>query len=75
MAIIFIGSGIGGSFFAAVCSSDLAVGSDFGYFGFVSALIAAVIVNWKALEPIGMMRLCLLMMTVFLFVFLLLFTS
>jgi membrane associated rhomboid family serine protease len=75
MAIIFLGSGIGGSFFSAVCSSDLAVGSDIAYFGFVSALLAAAIVNWKALEPLGMMRLCLVMMIVFLFVILLLFTN
>lgn len=75
MLIIFLGSGIGGSFFGAICSSDLAVGSDIAYFGFVSALLAAAIVNWKALEPLGMMRLCLVMMIVFLFVILLLFTS
>lgn len=75
MAIIYLGSGIGGSFFAAVCSSDLAVGSDIAYFGFVSALFAAAIVNWKALEPLGMMRLCLIMMIVFLGVILLLLTS
>lgn len=75
MATIFIGSGIGGTFFGAVCSSDLAVGSDIAYFGFISALLAAAIVNWKALDSIGMMRLCLIMMIVFLFIMLLLFTS
>jgi membrane associated rhomboid family serine protease len=75
MATIFIGSGIGGALFGAICSSDLAVGADIAYFGFVSALLAAAIVNWKALESIGMMRLCLIMMIVMLFVILLLFTS
>ena len=75
MAIIFFGSAIGGTLFGSVCSSNLAVGCDIGYFGFIPAMIAAAIVNWHALEPIGMMRLCLIMMLVFLFMILMLFTT
>ena len=74
MAAIYFGSSVGGILFGAVCSSDLCVGCDVGYFGFTSALVAAVIVNWKALEPLGMCRLCLLLMMVGFFVLLVLFT-
>lgn len=75
MAMIFFGSAIGGTLFGSVCSSFLAVGVDIGYFGFIPAMMAAAIVNWHALEPIGMMRLCLIMMLVFLFMIVLLFTA
>ena len=75
MLIIYIGSGIGGTLFGSVCNSNLAVGSDVAYFGFPSAMLSAVIVNWHALEPIGMMRACLIFMCVFLTLFLLIFTS
>jgi len=75
MLIITLGSGISGTFFGSVCDFKLAVGVDIAYFGYTGALLAAVIVNWKALEPIGMMRLCFVMMTVFLFMILLLFTA
>jgi hypothetical protein len=75
MAIIFLGSTAGGVFFGSVCASELSVGSDIGYFGFTAAMLAAVIVNWQALEPIGMMRLCLVMMVVLMGMVLLLFTA
>lgn len=75
MAIIFFGSAIGGTLFGSVCASELAVGCDVGYFGFIPAMISAAVVNWKALEPIGMMRLCLIMMLVFLFMIMVMFTS
>ena len=71
MSAIYFGSAIGGTLFGAVCSSELCVGCDVGYFGFTSALIAAVIVNWKALE---MFRLCLLLLMVGIFTMLVLFT-
>lgn len=74
MSAIYFGSSIGGTLFGAVCASQLCVGCDVGYFGFTSALVAAVIVNWKALEPLGMCRLCLLLMMVGFFVLLVLFT-
>lgn len=75
MAIIFFGSTAGGVLFGSVCSSSVSVGSDIGYFGFTAAMLAAVIVNWPALEPIGMMRLCLVMMVVLMGMVLLLFTA
>ena len=75
MAIIFIGSGVGGTLFGSLCSPNLAVGCDVAYFGFVGALLAAAIVNWHALAPIGMMRLCLIFMIVLLLVILILYTS
>ena len=40
-----------------------------------SALMASVIVNWKALAGAGCMRICLIFMTIFLFVILLLLSS
>ena len=75
MLIITLGSGISGTFFGSVCDYYQAVGVDIAYFGYTGALLSAVIVNWKALEPIGMMKLCLIMMVVLLFMILLLFTA
>jgi len=74
MAIIYFGSSIGGTLFGAVCSSSICVGCDVGYFGFTAALLSSVIVNWKALAPLGMCRLCLLLLMVMISVLLMLYT-
>lgn len=75
MAILFILTGSGGYLMGSVCSDNAAVSLSPSIFGYVAAMIACVIVNWKALEPIGMMRLCIIFILVILFVFLLLFST
>lgn len=75
MAILLIGSGIGGNLFGAVCSPDLAVGMDVATFGLPASMLGAVAVNWHALAPIGMMRIMLIMMLVLLTLYLILITS
>ena len=75
MAIVLIGSAIGGNLFGAVCSPQLAVGMDVATFGLPASMLGAVAVNWHALAPIGMMRIMLIMMLVLLTLYLILITS
>ena len=75
MAIIFIVTGMGGYLMGSVCSDHAAVGLSPAVFGYVGAMIACVIVNWKALEPIGMMRVCLIFILVLLLMMLLLYQT
>lgn len=75
MAILFILTGFGGYLMGSVCSDNAAVSNSPSIFGYISAMIACVIVNWKALEQIGMMRLCIIFILVLLFIFLLLFST
>ena len=75
MAVIYLGAGVGGNLFGSVCAPELAVGADVAVFGLPAAMLGAVIVNWHALKPIGMMRIMLIMMLVLISVMLILFTS
>ena len=75
MAILFILTGFGGYLMGSVCSSHAAVSLSPSIFGYIAAMVACVIVNWKALEPIGMMRVCLLFILIMIFIMLLLVSS
>jgi len=72
MAILFFGAGILGNLFSVCVQNEVSVGPMTGIMSYSSALIASVIVNWKALQGAGMIRICLIFMCIFIFVILLL---
>ena len=75
MAIMFFGAGVLGNLFSCCVNDDVSVGPQSGIKSLTSALMASVIVNWKALAGAGCMRICLIFMCVFLFVILLLLSA
>lgn len=72
MALFYFGSGILGNLFSACVQSEVSVGCLPCVMALVSGLIGMVIVNWKALAGAGYMRICLIFMSVILFVVMLL---
>lgn len=72
MAIFYIGSGILGNLFSACVQNEISVGCLPSVMALVSGLMSMVIVNWKALAGAGYMRVCLIFMTVMVFVIMLL---
>ena len=72
MAIFYILAGILGNLFSVSVVEELSVGCLPSVMALVSGLLASVIVNWKALRGAGMMRICLIAMSVIIFVCLLL---
>ena len=72
MAIMFFGSGILGNLFSVCVQNEVSVGPMASIMSLTSGLLAGIIVNWQALAGAGMMRICLIFMSIFLFVIILL---
>ena len=75
MAAFFILSGICANLFSVCVQDEVSVGCLPAVMALISGLLASVIVNWKALAGAGMLRICLIFMTIFLFVILLLLSA
>ena len=71
MAIFYFGCGILGNLFSVCVQSEVSVGPMPAIMALTSGLMTSVIVNWKVLAGAGMIRICLIFMTVFLFIILL----
>jgi len=73
MALIYVLIGILTAFFTATCESDLSVGNLGVLSGLTFALLAELIVNFKALEKVGngSFRLIMIFLPVILFIFVL----
>ena len=71
MAIFYFGSGILGNLFSVCVQREVSVGPMPAIMALTSGLMSSIVVNWKALAGAGMVRICLIFMTVFLFVILL----
>lgn len=71
MAIFYFGSGILGNLFSVCVQNDVSCGPMPAIMALTSGLMTSVIVNWKVLAGAGMIRVCLIFMTVFLFIILL----
>lgn len=72
MALFYFGSGILGNLFSVCVQNELSVGPMTSIMALVSGLLGSVIVNWKVLHGAGMLRVCLIFMTVMIFVVLML---
>ena len=72
MAIFYFMTGILANLFSVCVQDQISVGCLPSVMALVSGLLASVIVNWKALRGAGMMRICLIAMSVVIFVCLLL---
>ena len=72
MAIFYFMTGILGNLFAVSVQEEVSVGCLTSVMALISGLFASVIVNWSALRGAGMMRICLMAMSVVIFVCLLL---
>lgn len=68
MAIFYFATGILGNLFSVCIQDRLSVGCLPAVMALTSGLLASVIVNWKALRGAGMMRICLIAMSVMIFV-------
>ena len=75
MAMFYFLSGILGNLFSVCVESELSVGSMPAVMALVSGMLGTVIVNWKALHGVGMMRICIIFMLVMLFVVILLLSA
>ena len=75
MGLFYFAAGILGNLFAICITDDCSVGPMAAIMGMVSGMVSGVIVNWKALQGAGMMRICLIFMMVFIFIILLLISS
>lgn len=73
-AILFFVSGIGGNIFSSLITDSITVGASTGVMGIISAYIAFMIVNWKALEGMQMVR-CQMLCITGLIIFYLLFSG
>ena len=72
MCIFYLLTGVLGNLFSVSVQDKVSVGCLPSVMALVSGLLASVIVNWKALNGAGMMRICLIAMSVIIFVCLLL---
>ena len=75
MALLYFLAGILGNLFSVCVKFEVSVGCFPSVMGLVAALLAGVIVNWKALAGAGMLRICIIFMTVMLFVIILILSS
>lgn len=75
MAAFYMLAGILGNLFAVCIVDDCSVGPMAAILGMVSGMISGVVLNWKALQGAGMMRICLIFMMIFLFVILLMLSA
>ena len=75
MAVFYFLAGILGNLFCICVESELSVGSMPAVMALVSGMLGSVIVNWKALHGVGMMRVCIIFMVVMLFVVILLISA
>lgn len=58
--VLFIGSGMGGILFTALCNDSLSVGASTSILGILGARVAFLYVYWRALERYGFYRCCFL---------------
>jgi len=75
MAVFYFLAGILGNLFCICVESELSVGCMPAVMALVSGMLGTVIVNWKALHGVGMMRVCIIFMVVMLFVVILLISA
>lgn len=66
-AIYFV-SGICGNLFSALMSDSISVGASSCIFGLMGALLAYLILNWKALRPLGPARSQMLILIIFILI-------
>ena len=71
MAIFYFAAGFMGNLFAGCVESELSAGNNPAVMAISGGLASMVIINWKHLEGAGMLRICLMFMTVILFIFML----
>lgn len=72
MALLYFGSGILGNLFSVCIENEPSVGPMPAIMGLVAGQLGMIIVNWKVLHQIGMVRICLIFMNVMIFVIMLL---
>ena len=75
MAVFYFATGILGNLFSVCVQYKNSVGAMTSIMGLISGMIGSVIVNWKALAGVGMMRACLIFMMVLMFVICLILSS
>ena len=69
MGALYFSTGILGNLFGVSVQLDkCSVGNEASLMGLVSCLIGGVIVNWNALKGAGYMRICLIAMSVIMFI-------
>lgn len=72
MATLFFVSGIGGNIFSSLFSDSVTVGASTGVMGVISAYLAFMYINWKALEGMQFLRcqmICITVLILFYFLF------
>ena len=70
MAGLFFISGVGGNIFSCLLTDSITVGASTGVMGIIAAYIAFMIINWKALESMPMVRcqmVCITVLIIFYF--------
>ena len=67
MAIFYFGSGILANLFSVCVQFEVSVGPMPAIMALSSGLLSSIAVNWKVLESAGMMRICLIFMSLFIF--------
>jgi membrane associated rhomboid family serine protease len=71
VASIYFAGGIGGNIFSALCNPSKyeSVGASTSLFGLVGALVALVVVNWRALDRSPEVRCLMIVMLTFILLF------
>ena len=71
VAAVYFAAGIGGNIFSALCnpSKFSSVGASTSLFGLVGALIALIVVNWRALDRSPEVRCMMIIMLTFILLF------
>jgi membrane associated rhomboid family serine protease len=71
VAAVYFAAGIGGNIFSALCNPSKfeSVGASTSLFGLVGALIALIVVNWRALDRSPEVRCMMIIMITFILLF------